>query len=142
MRRMSSSLLSCGPPSLAHVPALTEIERYRISKSSKRASLIICDVSKSFVDTFAGPAQQPVRPGKPVLKSIVPTSTPTAQKSLLDDDDNDNDGFGPLMSAAPAEGDRLGQALVPSPASAVTSMVSRKSKKTAEDDGDENWNWE
>jgi hypothetical protein len=121
-------------------PTLTEIDyRSRLSKSSKRASLIISDVSKSFIDTFAGPAPQPVRPGKPILKSTIPASTPTTQKSLLDDDDDD-DGFGPLMSAAAAEGNRLGQMLVPTPTSATTSMASEKSKKAADGDEDD-WNW-
>lgn len=56
------------------------------------------------------------------------------------DDDDDEDGFGPLMSAAAAEGDRLGQALVPTPVSVATPVLSKKSKKAAEDEED-NWNW-
>ena len=44
------------------------------------------------------------------------------------------------MSAAGAESDQLGQALVPTPTSAASHMASKKSKKAAEDD-DENWNW-
>jgi hypothetical protein len=59
----------------------------------------------------------------------------------LDDDDYDDDGgFGPLMSATAAEGDWLGRALVPTPISAATSTVSKKSKKAAEDE-EEHWNW-
>ena len=120
-------------------PTLTEIEGCRLSKSSKRASLIISDVSKSFMDTFAGPAPQLERPGKPILKSTVPASTPTTQKSLLDGDD-DEDGFGPLMSAAAVEGDWLGRTLVPTPVSAATSVMSKKGKKATEDE-EEDWNW-
>jgi hypothetical protein len=80
-----------------------------------------------------------VRPGNPILKSTVPASTPTTRKSLLDDDD-DADGFGPLMSGLGGESDRLGQALVPTPTSAATYMASRKSKKATEDE-DDDWNW-
>ena len=80
-----------------------------------------------------------MRPSKPILKSTIPTSTSTTRKSLLDDD-GDDDGFGPLMSAAAAEGDLLGEALVPTPTSAVTHLASKKSKKGTEDD-EEDWNW-
>jgi len=136
MIRTSSSVFHAFHPLLHSCPE----SRYSLSKSSKRASLIISDVSKSFVNTFAGPAPQPVRPGKPILRSTVPASTSTTQKSLLDDDDDDGDGFGPLMSAAAAEGDQLGRALVPTPASAATSVAGKKSKKAGEDD-EEDWNW-
>lgn len=44
------------------------------------------------------------------------------------------------MSAAVAEGDLLGEALVPTPTSAVTHLASKKSKKGTEDD-EEDWNW-
>ena len=91
------------------------------------------------MDTFAGPAPQLERPGKPILKSTLPASTSTTQKSLLDGDDEE-DGFGPLMSAAAAEGDWLGRALVPTPVSAATSVMSKKGKKATED-VEEDWNW-
>ncbi|CCA75050.1 hypothetical protein PIIN_09035 [Serendipita indica DSM 11827] len=122
------------------------------AKGTRRASTLLSEVSNSFINTFAPPIDEPLRPAKPRLISSRPASTtPTPQdvlpknegmpasKSLLDDEDD----VGELDVLSPPAMQVMAPVKPPTP---LTPSVASKHLSTTKMQGavkadDDTWNW-
>ncbi|PVG00805.1 hypothetical protein CPB86DRAFT_782365 [Serendipita vermifera] len=117
------------------------------TKSSKRASTLLSDVSNSFINTFAPPLNEPIPKPKPRLtsSSVQPSerpqiSTQISSTSLLDEDNEDD-----LLGSTGVSSSQIMQPITSSkPPSPLPPDVPSKGKVTASTTNpkeDDVWNW-
>ena len=107
-----------------YVLIIHSLSIHRFTKSQKRASLLLSDVSQSIFAALASPT--PVQPSKRQEHQDV--------KSLLEEDDmdgRDEKGLGDVL---------VPSVLSPTPLSVSPATQTHKSTTTTDDD-DDDWNW-
>lgn len=122
-KKSNVEIRACAPSPIASESTL-RFHSCRFTKSQKRASLMLSDVSQSFFAALASPKPQAsFSTPKPSPLSIAPSSSST---SLLDDEPE-------------ASHDGLGAILIPNVVS--TSPVPSPAHPSAKFDDDDDWNW-